>query len=237
MKFAKFEGFQVRITYHNDVPYMVAKDVCEALYITNTSQALADLDNDEKIKITTICLNDSSKAKQKTQKLLHVSESGVYSLLFRSRKKEAKRFRKWVTKDVLPTIRATGSYSLQKRNTQWLQKRQEGIGIRKTEVEIIQQFVDYATLQGANEKGVRRYYSTFTNEVYKALSVEKGQRNNVSGLKLYQISLLEMTIANSLQKAMDNKMHYKDAYQQAKADFLQVAELAGFKADKKALNK
>jgi len=230
---AVFNKLKVRINYKNQEPYFVAQDICKALFISNPSQALKDLDKDEKhLILSDIISNDSTSKARKTQSLLHVSESGVYSLILKSRKKEAKDFKKWVTKEVLPTIRKTGSYSLSERSENWLQKRQEGKGIRKAETDVINKFIDYAILQGANKKGAQMYYSTFTKEVYKILDVNKGERDNISGLQLYQLSLLEMTISNSLIKSMDSSIHYKEAYKQAKKDFIQVAELAGFKTNK-----
>lgn len=80
-------------------------DVCKVLDLENVTKALIELDEDEKIDLT------GSKVGNKTSKLRFVSESGLYSLVFKSRKPEAKKFRKWVTSEVLPAIRKTGTYS------------------------------------------------------------------------------------------------------------------------------
>jgi prophage antirepressor-like protein len=80
----------------------VAVDVCDILGI-DTRNLRRDLDNDE---IQTLNLRGSGRAS------LIISESGLYSLMLRSRKEEAKPFKKWVTKEVLPSIRKTGSYSI-----------------------------------------------------------------------------------------------------------------------------
>jgi prophage antirepressor-like protein len=85
-------------------PWWVAKDVCEVLGIGNVSDAIARLDDDE---FDTIEVTDSIGRKQKTYV---VNESGLYSLIMTSRKPEAKAFKKWVTAEVLPSIRKTGSY-------------------------------------------------------------------------------------------------------------------------------
>lgn len=86
-------------------PWFVAKDVCRVLEIVNHHDALASLDDDEKGVAITDPLSTGGKQEVRT-----ISESGLYSLIFRSRKPEARRFRKWVTGEVLPAIRKTGSY-------------------------------------------------------------------------------------------------------------------------------
>jgi prophage antirepressor-like protein len=86
--------------------WFVAKDLADILEIKNISDAISDFYDDEK----DIVLNDTLGGKQT---MLVLSESGLYSLLMRSRKPIAKPFQKWVTREVLPSIRKTGSYSLQ----------------------------------------------------------------------------------------------------------------------------
>ena len=85
-------------------PWWVAKDVCEALGIDNSRQALSRLADDEK---NTVILNDGNRGNPNTA---IVNESGLYALIFNSRKPEAKAFQKWVTSEVLPSIRKTGAY-------------------------------------------------------------------------------------------------------------------------------
>ncbi len=87
----------------NGNPWWVAKNVCEALGIDNSRQALSRLADDE--KGTSIIRTPGGN-----QKMAVVNESGLYSLITTSRKPEAKAFRKWVTSEVLPTIRKTGAY-------------------------------------------------------------------------------------------------------------------------------
>ena len=89
--------------------WFVAKDVCKVLSIKNHKDAVSRLDDDEKDEVG---ITDPIG---RTQKTLIVNESGLYSLVFMSRKPEAKKFRKWVTSEVLPSIRKTGSYSIAKK--------------------------------------------------------------------------------------------------------------------------
>lgn len=94
----------VRIVMRDDNPWFVAKDVCECLGIANSRDAVARLDDDEK---------DVGKADTLggSQDITLISESGLYTLIMRSNKPEAKEFRKWVTSEVLPSIRKSGVYA------------------------------------------------------------------------------------------------------------------------------
>jgi anti-repressor protein len=78
--------------------------VCEILDIGNPSQALTRLDEDEKGIIS----NDTLRGEQE---VLCITESGLYSLVLGSRKPEAKQFKRWVTHEILPAIRKTGTYN------------------------------------------------------------------------------------------------------------------------------
>lgn len=108
-----FDDVVVRtVIGENGEPWFVAADVCKVLEIGNVSQAMTRLDDDEKADITT---NDtSSNGVTQKRNMTTINESGLYSLILTSRKPEAKRFKKWVTSEVLPAIRKTGSYSVPK---------------------------------------------------------------------------------------------------------------------------
>lgn len=94
---------EVRSLTIDNEPFFVAKDVCDVLGIKNARLATATLDDDEKLtyKIYTSGQNRKSWL---------ISESGLYALIMRSNKPEARVFRKWVTKEVLPSIRKKGYY-------------------------------------------------------------------------------------------------------------------------------
>lgn len=98
-------GAAVRVITRDGEPWFVAADVCAALTVGNTAMAMARLDDDEK-GVSSI---DTPGGQQR---LAIVNESGLYSLILGSRKPEAKRFKKWVTAEVLPSIRKTGVYSV-----------------------------------------------------------------------------------------------------------------------------
>jgi len=87
-----------------------AADVCAKLDIQNTSQAVEDFDEDEKMTISTKYSHNGQRGG--AQYLIVVTEPGLYKLIFRSRKPEAKKFQHWVFHEVLPTLRKTGSYTM-----------------------------------------------------------------------------------------------------------------------------
>lgn len=99
----QFDSREVRTMLIDDQPWFVAADVCQALAVRNNRDALSRLDEDEKGVATTDTLGGS-------QAVGIINESGLYSLILTSRKPEAKRFKKWVTAEVLPAIRRTGQY-------------------------------------------------------------------------------------------------------------------------------
>ncbi|QKQ75588.1 BRO family protein [Nostoc sp. TCL240-02] len=99
----QFESHEVRFVGTAIDPWWIAQDICEILEI-NISQTRR-LDDDEKgLRLT--------QTPSGSQEMLSVNESGLYSLVLGSRKAQAKRFKKWVTSEVLPSIRKTGKYEL-----------------------------------------------------------------------------------------------------------------------------
>lgn len=90
--------------------WFVAAEVCALLDIKNVSDAVASLDDDEKLISELIRSGQSRKVNL-------VNESGLYNLVFRSSKPGAKQFRKWITKVVIPSIRKTGSYGVERLAT------------------------------------------------------------------------------------------------------------------------
>ena len=108
IKLFEKEAFgKVRVVIHNGEPWFIAKDLCECLGLENISEALRGLDEDEKI---TLSNPDGNPRAGIPHQMNVVSESGLYSLVIRSRKPEAKAFKRWVTHEVLPSIRKTGQY-------------------------------------------------------------------------------------------------------------------------------
>jgi prophage antirepressor-like protein len=96
-----FNEKRVRVVMRGDQPWWVAKDICNVLEIQNVTQAVEQLDTDER---SMFYIGRQGEANV-------INESGVYALIIRSNKPEAKKFRKWITSEVLPAIRQTGEYA------------------------------------------------------------------------------------------------------------------------------
>lgn len=101
-----YQGDQIRTVIKDGEPWFVLKDLCEILEIGNPSQVRSRLDDGV---ISNEVIPDALGRKQDTT---FVNEDGLYDVVLESRKPEAKAFRKWVTSEVLPSIRKTGNYSI-----------------------------------------------------------------------------------------------------------------------------
>lgn len=102
-------GGHVRVVMLGDEPWFIAKDVCDCLGLENVGQAVSYLDEDEKGTLdSNIITNDVGLNGGRAPLIL--SEPGLYSLILKSRKEEAKAFKRWVTHEVIPAIRKTGMY-------------------------------------------------------------------------------------------------------------------------------
>ncbi len=93
----------VRVISKDGDPWFVAKDVCDCLGLNDVSKTVSLLDDDERGTNTV-------RTPSGDQQMLIISEPGLYSLILRSRKPEAKAFKRWVTHEVLPSIRRDGGY-------------------------------------------------------------------------------------------------------------------------------
>ncbi len=105
LRIFSFKEQDVRVVEVNGEPWWVAKDVCDVLGYENSRKALADhIDEDEKGVTKCYTLGGS-------QEMNIISESGLYTLILRSNKAEARPFRRWVTHEVLPSLRRNGFYA------------------------------------------------------------------------------------------------------------------------------
>ena len=141
-----FGNHEIRtVTDEHGEAWFVANDVCAALELMNPHDALAKhVDQEDLAKRDTLTPGG-------LQKLNHVNESGLYALIFGSRKESAKRFKRWVTSEVLPAIRKDGYYAtnenLQKRTpasfpfrTQWYHCPSRPLEEDMRKVELLAQF-------------------------------------------------------------------------------------------------
>lgn len=113
-----FDAHAVRVLDVEDAPWFVASDIAAALEYRIAGDMTRMLDDDEKgTQIVRTLRGD--------QELLVINESGLFSAILRSRKPEARRFRRWVTAEVLPTLRRTGQYG----QRDWVAEREQLLGL------------------------------------------------------------------------------------------------------------
>lgn len=115
-----YNSTQVRTVEKNGEPWFVLKDVCDILGIVNTSDVYKRLDEDERGRFN---LGRQGEANI-------ISESGLYNVILRSDKPEAKPFRKWVTAEVLPAIRKTGVYNAKDKPSKALEIKEMNAKVR-----------------------------------------------------------------------------------------------------------
>ena len=96
-----FRDNNVRVVMKDNDPWFAAKDVCEILELSNPTMAVNRLDEDERAKFNLGRQGETN----------FISESGLYTFVLGSRKKEAKDFKRWITKEVIPSIRKRGVYA------------------------------------------------------------------------------------------------------------------------------
>lgn len=104
-----YNGAEIRTIDDNGQIWWVLKDICKVLELSDTSKTAGRLDEDELTRIKLVSGNQ-------IREMLAINESGLYSVILRSDKPEAKAFRRWITHEVLPEIRRNGCYSIEPKN-------------------------------------------------------------------------------------------------------------------------
>lgn len=115
-----YNGNEVRTIQKDGEPWWVLKDVCEILGISHVKDTVSRLEEDE------VGQTEVIDRLGRTQTANIINESGLYSVILRSDKPEAKPFRKWVTAEVLPSIRKTGAYSIPRTTAGQIQLLAQG---------------------------------------------------------------------------------------------------------------
>ena len=121
----EFEEKKVRSFWIDDEAWIVLSDVCKILDLTKPSRVAQTLDEDE---VKQILITDRMG---RNQIAIAVNESGLYAVILRSHKPEAKKFRRWVTHEVLPSLRKTGNYSLSQAPEAELLRELQKINLKK----------------------------------------------------------------------------------------------------------
>ena len=165
-----FNGQETKIIIENGEPYFKAKDVCNILSLKNVSMAVSSLEKNDVIS------RDVVDSIGKKQNMFFVSEQGLYDLIFKSRKKEAKEFQKWVTHEVLPSIRKTGKYSIPEKLKEISTKNRNGL-----------------TEEWKNHGVEKQYhYINLTRQEYKNLKIDKAHKKDFNEKELRLLMACEL---------------------------------------------
>ena len=185
-------------------PWFLAGDVCRALGIKNSRDAVNDITKKLRAAgLKGVGTNDTliSTAGGK-QKATIINEQYLYELVFNSRKQKAVLFRAWVTGEVLPALRKHGYY------------RMEGKMLRRAETDAIKEYIEYAKESGSDNAD--KYYMTITKVTNSIMGIEPAKRDSLSVEQLKQLGVIETIIDLALREGMQKKMHYKDIYKLAR---------------------
>lgn len=214
LKQFNFENNQVRTLLINDEPWFVGKDVAEILGYSNPRDALSKhVDSEDK---NSVAIHDGNKG---NPNLTIINESGVYALVFSSKLQSAKKFKHWVTSEVLPTLRKTGSYAtpqltgeelmakalieaksvLERQNKQIIEMKPKAIfadAVATSDTSIL--IGDLAKLikQNGTDIGQKRLFERMRNDGYL---IKKGTSKNMPtqmAMKKGLFEVKERTISN-----------------------------------------
>ena len=168
------ERTPIRVQVINNEPWFVAKDVCEVLGIANHKDAVSRLDDDERDGV------GIADPIGRIQQTTIINESGLYALIFQSRKPEAKAFRKWVTSEVLPSIRRKGYFGVYKKETDYIDAQDtpyERKIYNDSEVRCIE-------IDGKEWMSISDFFMAIGNTTSVTQSVKKLNAKNIHAVKI-----------------------------------------------------
>ncbi len=191
-----FNSQSIKIVYKNGIAWFIAKDVCNILGIKQPTRTLENFPDDEKSKVS---ITHFKEARFSNNKVLCVNEIGLYRLIFQSRKKQAEEFKTWVFSEVLPQIRATGTY--QKKSLTQLPDISHALKREKPIAEVLQIGKDLIQLKAntyhgdfllkLNKLGISFSSASGYMKVYRQFSKHRTQLEDLSISKLLILSRFE----------------------------------------------
>ena len=204
--FEYLDSQEVRVVQRKEVPWFTLVDVCNILEISNHRNVAARLDSDEKGVHTM----DTPGGKQQ---MIVVSESGLYAVILQSRKPEARAFRKWITSEVIPSIRKTGGYNLQEMERKVLRKLTSRLfGVHKKSVESHFYVPPFTGFEDFHQNGYQAAEADLLNVAVFGMPAKvwrkrypdkakggKNQRDYATNEELYILSIIELLNALMLE--------------------------------------
>ena len=190
--FGKIRGMMI-----DGKPYFVGKDVASALGYKDTKNALKDHVK-AKYKRRGQIATPSGK-----QMATLINEPGLYSLIMSSKLPAAEEFQDWIFEKVIPSIRKTGAYGVDKNYAKWLKARGNGKEIRKVETDVIKEFIEQvAKPQGYVEKFKGELYAQISIKANRAVGLkDKNDRDNGDIRQIGMLGVIEHGIRQILKSA------------------------------------
>lgn len=217
MKFIDEVFGNVRGVYLDGQAWLYATDVCKALELKDVTSAMRALKDDEKM---TVCRavtrkNDSaecaeSKKRGGARQYVLVNESGLYRLIFTSRKPKAEDFQRWIFHEVLPTLRREGEYQMI-----WQEARDGGKDTRRNLTDTVKNFCEYLQARGELDRPPGTWFIIFTKLVNKTCGVED-ERDKLSPKQLFEPETCENICAKEISAGMNSGKSHQEIYETCK---------------------
>ena len=195
---------EVRTAVVNDEPMFCLIDICKALEIKNATDVAKRLDEDELTR-----LNLGSRAGETN----FITESGLYAVILRGDKPNAKKFRKWVTSEVLPTIRKTGSYNKPMSTAEKIKLLAQGNEELNERVEKVEDKLDSLEndmpLYGCEIEELKNHISR------RAISILDGKNSEA-----YKDASIRGTVYKDIYRQLKREYGYASSYKSLKRKYL-----------------
>lgn len=194
---------EVRTAVVNDEPMFCLIDICKALEIKNATDVAKRLDEDERTRLNLGRQGETN----------FITESGLYAVILRSDKPNAKKFRKWVTSEVLPTIRKTGSYNKPMSTAEKIKLLAQGNEELNERVEKVEDKLDSLEndmpLYGCEIEELKNHISR------RAINILDGKNSET-----YKDASIRGTVYKDIYKQLKREYGYASSYKSLKRKYL-----------------
>lgn len=170
MQVFNFNQQQVRTVIKDGELWWIVKDICDILGLTNPTEVCKRVDDEDKY---TLSITEGGSIGNSQFNI--VNESGLYNIIFQSRKKEAKDFKHWVTSEVLPSIRKTGSFSIHTNqiDSNFLYQMAEAMKAKEKEIQLLKTKAEFFDAVSSSKTAIQ------IGDVAKILGISGIGRNNL----------------------------------------------------------
>ena len=203
LNFTKVGFSDVRVVMKDHAPWFVASDICDNLEIKNPWDALTRLDDDEKAAIGLTEVSSNGVIQRREMNI--INEYGLYSLILSSRKKSAKKFKRWIIHDVIPKIREYGVYiDPSHYNIRTLSK-----SIRYDFTVAIADLIRYGVSSGFNVE-TDKIFAVISSITNKLAGIENGKRDEATDHQLLALMRVESIFTRNIYRCIVTNVNYEN---------------------------